>query len=248
MLSSKYLKDSVVILFVILAGLFLIKIFDISYPITIVTTTKSSELSVIGEGKVDVIPDTAHIDAGISVTNGSTPVEVQQSIDTVNNKIIAALQKLGIRKEDVTTSNYSINPNYEFVANQNRVVGYNGNVNISIKVKNVQMVSPIIQEVTKAGANQIQGARFTVDNPEKYRELARTMAIKNAKTQAQKLAKTLGIRLGKITNIIESSPSQGPIVYPMAKFEAGIGGAGGPQIEPGSQTISSVVTLFFEKK
>ncbi len=120
--------------------------------------------------------------------------------------------------------------------------------NISIKVKNVQMVSQVIQEVTKAGANQVQGARFSVDNPEKDRERARNIAIQNAKTQAQKLAKTLGIRLGKITNIVESSPPQGPIVYPMARFEAGIAGSGGPQIEPGNQTISSVVTLFFEKK
>ncbi len=248
MLSSKYLKDSIIVVFVILVGLLLIKVFDISYPITVVTTTKSSELSVVGEGKVDVVPDTATIDAGISVTNGATPTDVQKNIDEVNNKIIAALQKLGIQKKDITTSNYSISPNFEFVANQNRIAGYNGNVNISIKVKNVQMVSQVIQEVTKAGANQVQGARFSVDNPEKDRERARNIAIQNAKTQAQKLAKTLGIRLGKITNIVESSPPQGPIVYPMARFEAGIAGSGGPQIEPGNQTISSVVTLFFEKK
>jgi uncharacterized protein YggE len=72
--------------------------------------------------------------------------------------------------------------------------------------------------------------------------------IANAKEQAQKLANTLGIKLGKVTNIIESSnDAGGPIIYD--KMAAGMGGAAAnPQIEGGTQEISSVVTLYFEKR
>lgn len=240
------LKFWAVSVVIILAGLYLVKVLDISYPLTIVTTTKSSELSVVGEGKIDVIPDTAYIDTGITVNNVATVEETQKQMDKINNKIVDGLKKLGIAKSDIKTANYSIFPNYSVEDRTNKITGYNGNVTISIKLRNTQIVSQVIEEITRTGANQINGVRFTVDNPQKIRETARDLAIKNAKDQAQRLAKSLGIRLGRITNVVESNQNQ-PIPMFETAARAGLGGAG-PQIEPGSQTITSVVTLFFEKK
>lgn len=235
------------VIFIIL-GLLTIKFFNISYPLAIVSTTQSSELAVVGEGKVEVTPDTAYIDAGITVDRASSVAEAQKKINEINNKIIDSLREVGIEKADIKTSNYSINPNYKYENNENRVDGYNGNVTIEVKVRNPQMASKVIETVTTAGANQIQGSRFVVDRPELYREEARNAAIKNAKEQAQNLAKNLGIKLGKIVNIVESSPGQStPFSY--GKFAEGIGsGGGGPVVEQGSQTLTSVVTLYFEKK
>lgn len=228
--------------------LWVVKFFDISYPLTITTTSRSSELAVVGEGKVDVTPDTAYVDAGIAVDNVSSVEVAQKMIDVANNKIIDAMKGLGIKKEDIKTSNYSIFPNYSYEGGKNRINGYNGNVTISIKVVNTSLVSKVIEQATAAGANQVQGARFTIDKPEKYRETAREKAIQNAREQATKLAANLGIRLGKVTNIVEStSDSIPPISYRTEASGLGVGG-GGPLIEPGSQTISSVVTLYFEKR
>lgn len=244
----RYVRIGILITIFSLLVLYFIKVFDISYPITIVTSTKSSELSVVGEGKIDVVPDIAYVDAGVSINNAVTVEEAQKNMDEVNNKIIQAMQGLGIKKTDIQTSNYSINPNYTYENNQNKLSGYNGNASITIKVRTVSMVTKVIEEVTKAGANQIQGARFDVNSPESYREQARNLAIKNAKEQAQKIAQNLGLHLGKVVNIVESTPDQNPIVYPMATAKLGMGGGGGAQVEPGTQTISSVVTLFFERK
>ncbi|MEK9169838.1 MAG: SIMPL domain-containing protein, partial [Patescibacteria group bacterium] len=235
------------VIFTIL-GLLTIKFFNISYPMTIVSTTQSSELAVVGEGKVEVTPDTAYIDAGITIDKASSVGEAQKKINEINNKIINALREIGIEKADIKTSNYSINPNYKYENNENRVDGYNGSVTIEIKVRDPQLASKVIETVTTAGANQINGSRFVVNKPELYREEARNAAIKNAKDQAQKIAKDLGIKLGKITNIVETSPGQTTLpIY--AKLSAdSLGGGGGPTIEQGSQTITSVVTLYFEKK
>ena len=241
----KYLLLSVI---VILAALYLIKIFNISYPLTLTSITKSSELSVVGEGKVDVVPDTAYVDAGITVNNEPTVISVQQKIDDVNNKIVEALKALGIKKEDIKTGNYSVSPNYSYENQINRISGYNGNVTITIKLTNTDLSAKVIEAVTQAGANQVGGVRFAVDNPDKFRELARDAAISNAKEQAQKLAKQLGITLGKITNIVEESPSQLSPIYGALSAKGMGGGVAAPQIEPGSQTITSVVTLYFEKK
>lgn len=234
------------ILLTTFAFLFSIKSFDISYPLQITNTTKSSELAVVGEGKVDVVPDSASVSVGITVNNAKTVEAAQKTIDETNNKIIDAMKNLGIDKKDITTSNYSINPNYSYEGGKNSISGYNGNVNLTIKVKDNDLLSKVIDEATKSGANQVFGTTFTIENPDTYREQARNKAIQNAKDQAEKLAKTLGIRLGKITNIVETSPNY-PV--PFLKIAAdGRGGSASPEIEQGTQTVSSTVTLYFEKK
>lgn len=240
-------KDFLKITIFVLVLFWLIKVFDISYPLTITTQTKTSELSVVGEGKVEVVPDTAYIDVGILVENEPTVKKAQEKIDLINNKIIKTLEKLNISKKDIKTSNYSIYPNYKYENNINTISGYNGNVTVTIKAKNIEVVPQIISKSTEAGANQVQGVRFTIDKPEIYREQARKKAIENAKDQAKKLAKDLNIRLGKITNVVESNSSQ-PMPFYAKTMADGLGGGGGPEIEPGSQTITSVVTLYFEKR
>lgn len=231
--------------------LLLIKTFNVSYPLNlmITTTTKSTELSVVGEGKVDVVPDTIYVDLGISVTNVATAEEAQKKIDEVNNKIIDSLKTLGVDKKDIKTSNYNITPAYSYFPNaENKITGYNGNATVNVKLKDTKLATQVISEGTRAGANQVQGTRFVVDKPEKYREEARNKAIANAKEQAEKLSKELGISLGKIVNIVESTG--GREIYPVydkALPMVGAGG-GGPTLEPGTQTVTSTVTLYFEKK
>lgn len=232
---------------VVLVALILINIFHISYPISVVTSTRSGELSVVGEGKVDVIPDNASVNVGINVDNRPSTQEVQQMLDKVHNNIVDAMLKLGIKKEDITTQNYSITPAYQYVDNQNKPNGFTGSASISIKVRKIEQVSQVVQDATTAGATEVQGTDFSVENPDRYREEARNKAIQNAKEQAQKLAITLGIHLGKITNIVESSDNPAPVPVFESALSAKVAGSGGPDIQPGSQTISTVVTLYFEK-
>lgn len=247
--NKHFLFHFVTVISVVVIALFFIKTLDISYPFTVVNTTRSSELAVVGEGKMEVTPDTAYVDAGITVDNRGAVSDVQKTINSINDKIIDAMRKMGIEKGDIKTSNYSVYPNYRYDNNVNTISGYNGNATIQIKVRDTQMVSKVIEEVTTAGANQIQGVRFSIDKPETYREQVRDMAIKNAKAQAEKLAKDLGVELGRVTNMVEASPTQGGI-YPMYSEKAIMsgGGGGGLSIEEGTQTITSVVTLYFEKK
>jgi uncharacterized protein YggE len=235
---------------IILAFLWLVNVLDISYPLTIVTTTRSSELSVVGEGKIEAIPDTAYVEVGISIVGATTTQEAQNKIDKINNAIIENVKKLGIQKEDIKTSNYSIYPDYSYEANVNKIKGYNGSVSLSIKVKDKKITSQVIEEATKAGANQVNGLRYAIENPNSLREKARQKAIDNAKLEAEKLAKTLGIKLGKIINIVESGSSN-DVIQPMyATKSLGMGGGAesAPVLEEGSQTIYSTVTLYFERK
>lgn len=249
MIDRKVVYTYGAIALITVVALLLIQLLRISYPLSVTTSTVSNELAVVGEGKVDIAPDTAFVDLGISVNGVGTVQEAQATIDTVNNAVISAVKQLGINKENVKTTNYSINPNYTYEGGKDRINGYNGNATITVKTGKTELVPKIIEVATAAGANQVQGARFSVEKPEMYRAKARNEAIANAKAQAKQLAADLGIKLGKVTNIVESTGTGGgPIPPDMMRSSAmGLGGGGGPAIEPGTQTISSTVTLFFEK-
>lgn len=231
----------------ILVIFWLIKIFDIFYPINIVTTSKSTELAVVGQGKIDVSPDVFYISTGVIVDNKKTVKEVQDEINKINNKIINVLKKYGLNKENLKTTNYSINPKYFYDKEGNsQIVGYSGSVNLRIKTKDISLLSKIIEEISLVGVNQIYGINYEIENPDRFQEQARKIAIENAKSQAKRLASDLGIKLGKITNIVEG---QGNDYQPMALPVAGGGSfEKSLTIEPGTQTITSTVTLYFEKK
>ena len=248
-MNKNLIGTTVGISLVIFILLWMINFFHISYPVSITTSNVSTELSVVGEGKVDIVPDTATVNLGITVDTKPTVGEVKTILDKTNNDIVAAVMKQGIKKEDIKTQNYSLTPSYQYIDNQNKQTGFQGSVNMSIKMHDTNLVGNVIESATAAGANQVLGTDFSVDNPDKAREEARNKAIENAKEQAQKLASNLGIRLGKVTNIVESGSNGGPV--PMFANEMTAGGFGVAKtadLQPGSQTISSVVTLYFEKR
>lgn len=251
--NNKITTTYLVIVVITILGLILVKELNISYPLSVTTSTVSGELAVVGEGKIEIVPDTASVDLGIVVNDARTVEQAQQGINTTNNAIVTAVTALGVKKEDIKTSNYSINPNYSYQSNPNgTITGYNGNTTVTVSVKDISLLPQVIQAATTAGANQVFGTNYTVDDPNKYREQARAEAISNAKEQASKLAKDLGIRLGKVVNIVESGgDSNTP--YPIfaersATMSYGGNNAPSPDLQPGSQTITSVVTLYFDKK
>lgn len=248
---SKNFSFVLVTILVVIIGLWLANFLGIALPVDVTTRQSSGELAVIGEGKVDVVPDTASVDLGIVVNGADTVEAAQNEMNTINNAIVAAVTGLGVEKDGIKTSNYSIYPNYDYQNNPNGdLIGYNGNATVTVKVKDTSLLPQVITAATGAGANQVMGTSYSVDNPEVYREQARDKAIENAKEQAKKLAGELGIRLGKVVNMVESTNNQGPIL-PMYErsYADGLGGnAVTPDLQPGSQNITSTVTLYFDKR
>jgi uncharacterized protein YggE len=248
---NKVLSTYILLLLATLVFLWLINFFNISYPLSVTSRTASGELAVVGVGKVDTAPDTASVDLGIVVTDAKTIDEAQGQINKINNAIVEGVKGLNIDKSNIKTSNYSIVPNYDYSKGGNGVItGYNGNATVTIKVKDTNLLPQVINAGTKAGANTVMGTNYTIDNPENFQEQARAKAIANAKEQAKKLASELGIHLGNITNIVESSNNPGPVPMmekSVMRMDAGTN-VPSADLQPGTQTITSTVTLYFDKR
>ncbi len=261
---------SVGIGFLILVGV--MNIFHLSIPVTLQMNNvyTSTEFSVVGRGKITATPDLAVVDAGITVSNVKTSDEAKNKLSLVNNAIIATLQKLGVAKHDIETSSFSIYPEYAaelmpvkavsltttdstmISPEQSRITGYSGSASVQVKIRSTSQTSKIVSALTAAGATNISGPRFEMDKPEAYQEKARSAAIVDAKRQAEKLAKELGIKLGKVTNMMDSStPDQyayGRGASAMTAELKTTSSSPEPTFAEGTNTFSSVVTLVFERK
>lgn len=210
-------------------------------PFSVNSTTNTSILDVIGEGRVTVAPDLANVSAGVSTT-GSTVKEVQDKMNATINKVSAAIKALGIDAKDIQTSNYNVNPTY---GESQRITGYSASTNLTIKVREIDKVNSVIDAATEAGATNVSSLGFETSETAVFEEKARKEAIDNAKKKAEVAAKAAGFRLGSIINYQENT---GGFPQPLAFESAGRGGDLKTNVEPGTNEIVITVTLSYEIK
>ena len=214
---------------------------------------------VTGEGKAVVVPDVARFTFGvISEGNDKDIAKLQTDNTTKMNKIIEVIKKAGVDAKDIKTENYNLSPRYSYCNNRNgicppaQIAGYSINQTVSVKVRDFSKVGGLLSAVVNAGATNISQVEFTVDDINKVKDTARGEAIKQAKAQAETIAKAGGFRVGKLLSLEEIT---NPIPY-MSYDKFGRGGdmmsaavaVPAPSIEPGSQEISIQVVLRYEIK
>jgi hypothetical protein len=217
----------------------------IPFSVNQVTTTKTDLFSVTGTGKVSATPDIARISVGIE-ESGSTVKTAQDKMNTVINTVSESIKKLGIDKKDIKTTNYSINPQYDYTNGRQKIVGYNAQTDLQIIVRQLDKVNSVIDSATANGANTVGGISFDVEDKQKAENEARKLAVDEARQKAENAAKTAGFTLGRMVNYQESFGGGAiPRPYLMAaKGEAD--SAVSTQIEPGSQELTITVTLSYE--
>jgi len=219
----------------------------IPFSITNVTTNKASGFTITGEGKVAIAPDIATTMVGVEA-NGATVKEAQDELNQNINAVSAAIKKLGIGDKDIETSNYNVNPTYDYSSNTQRITGYQAGSSLTIKVRDIAKVNSVIDAATTAGANVVGGVSFDVDDKTKAQNDARKLAVADAKAKAEQASQTAGFSLGKLIDYQESFGNDR--IYPMyATMDIAAKGEGAPtQIESGATDIRVTVTLTYEVK
>lgn len=204
---------------------------------------------VSGEGKVQAIPDVAKITFGYTVTKPTT-AEAQTDNTNKMNGFIAAVKKEGVDDKDIKTMNFNVYPEYNYIEGRQVPRGYTVSQNVEVTLRDTSKAQRMIQLAGEQSLNQIGGLNFVVDNQQKYIEEARTLALKQAKANAQSIAKNAGFRLGRLMNYSENTQPS----YPSPMYaDKGMGMGGGsavpaPTIAAGSNEIYVQVSLNYEIK
>ena len=203
-------------------------------------------ISVQGEGKVFAKPDIGQISLAVA-TEALTVEKAQKEAAELSNRIFAVLKEKGVEEKDIKTTNYSINPQYDYPDGKRRLLGYQVYQSFQVKIRELAKAGEILAASAQAGANQVGGLSFTTEDPQRLQAEARDRAIEDAKSKAAELSKKLGVKLGKLVSYGEfGGPS--PIPY-FGAAERGVGGDfPAPQIPVGENEIRVNVTITYQIK
>jgi uncharacterized protein len=220
--------------------------------------------TVSAEGKVVAVPDVASFSFSV-VTEGGKDLATLQTTNTGKvNEAIAFLKGKGIEPKDIKTSQYSVEPRYQYYNCANpessvrpcppaEIVGYTVTQSVAVKIRDFAIIGDTLSGVVTNGANTVSQLQFTVDDSTTLESEARSEAIAKARAQAEAIARAGGFSVGRLLSIDEGSY---PTAYRTAAFdsmEAAYGKGGGsaiavpaPAVEAGSQDITVTVVLRFE--
>ncbi len=213
--------------------------------------------SVSAQGKAVAVPDIAQFSLSV-ITEGGKDIGVLQTKNSEKmNKINAFLKSNGIGEKDMKTTQYAINPRYQYyncsekggVCPPPDIVGYTINQSVQVKIHDFTKIGVVLSGGVANGANSVSQLVFTIDDPAKPENEARAEAVRKAHEKAEGLARAGGFTLGKLLSIEESGAGF-PTPYFALEGKYGRGGATAesPVIEPGSQEVSVTVILKYEMK
>lgn len=207
-------------------------------------------ISVSGTGTVKVDPDTARLDLGVVSNNESLEV-AQTEVSEGLAAITAVLTDAGILPEDIATTSYTVYPIAEYDRDGNYVgiERYEVSSGFSIIVRDTESVGTVLDAAVGAGANNVWGISFYVEDPSSAASQARSLAVEDARAKADELATASGM---VVTNVVSISETSSPAPMPV-DFDLGRGGAdmvaseaAAVPVSPGQSEVRVDLQITFE--
>ncbi|WP_461361634.1 SIMPL domain-containing protein [Candidatus Darwinibacter acetoxidans] len=201
-------------------------------------------LQVSGTAVVTGDPDIAYITVGVETQNPSAEKAAQDNA-SIMAQVLAALREMGLTEKEVSTSGYNIWGSTQTVNRgtdkEETVTTYWVQNRINITTKNLDSVGEIVDRAVKAGANQVQGIRFDVQDKQALQLEALKLAVQQGMGKAEAMAEAAGVTLGELVSMSESYSSYAPMVRAVAYADAAVG----TSISPGEVEVSASVQMEF---
>jgi len=175
-----------------------------------------SVISVSGTAAVSVMPDKADIFVKIE-TLEATAADAQQKNAAITNNVIAALEKAGVKEDDIETSSYRLYPKQKWDKDTETYVtlGYEVRHILKVETLKVKEVGDLVDIAVGAGANGVDRVSFSLTK-ELHKEVtgqALDNASLDAQNKAESVSESLDVKLGKICRISESNFFYEPYDY-----------------------------------
>ena len=169
-------------------------------------------ISVSGTGRVKSSPDVADISLGVT-TQGKEAAETSNKAAEAMSAMIDALLEMGIDEKDIQTSSLSLNPRYDWNNEPATIEGWEANNMVTVTVRDIDTVGDVVDTATAAGATNVNGISFRVEDPTEAEMSARSAAVADARAKADQLAADAGVTITGIVSITESGGQQPQPIY-----------------------------------
>jgi hypothetical protein len=206
-------------------------------------------ISVSGTGTVDAAPDIARLRLAVQRRDLNMQAARDATVK-VSRDFIALCKRLGIKESKVRTAGLTIQPEYRWDQKQGLQVftGYFVQRQLEVELNDLDKLGELIEGAVNAGVNEVSPPEL--DNSQR-RELARqalAAAATDARSNAQRIADTLGVKLGALRTI-DAHSNQPPPPRPMmrmAAMSAEADGGAAASYTPGEISVDAQVSATFD--
>ncbi|UYH55477.1 SIMPL domain-containing protein [Qipengyuania sp. SS22] len=204
------------------------------------------ELSV--SETVDAKPDIVDISAGVT-SQARTAVEAMQINAREMTAVIDRIKALGIDEDDIQTTGINLGAQYDYDQSTRKQVfrGYQASNRVSVTLRDVKRAGEVLDALVAAGATDIGGPRFSLDDDSPARAQARKAAFDKARAQAEEYAQWSGFGGVRLLEVSESVASSGPMPFAESDARQAIKVSAAPTpVEPGLVGTMVSLTVKFE--
>ena len=213
------------------------------------------KIAVTGLGEEYVKPDLALVSFSVKTEKETVRAAIEENAQLMN-EVIQKITDLGIASKDLQSIDFNLNPRYEwqdgdeigiYPSGKRILVGYDVSQTLQVKIRDLAQIGEVIDEATKAGANEVSSLGLTVEHPEEIEKEVRLQAVEQAKEEAQALANQLGCHLGALVEVQFSSAAPSLArVKALSLESSAAGGGSAPQIEAGENLIQVTAYLTYQ--
>lgn len=186
-------------------------------------------------------------------TNGSTSKEATDKNAEIVDNAITALVKLGFERNNISTENFNVYPDYSWRNSKQEFLGYTAthSLKVEFSTDNSDKIGSAIDAGVNAGAG-ISYINFELSQglQNQYKAQALQQATEDARVKAEGIASGLGKKLGKVVSVSSSQFDYypWPVYAASGVANAAEAKAATTNIQPGQQDISGQVAVVFALK
>ena len=203
------------------------------------------ELSVTETVKAK--PDLAEVSAGVT-TQAPTAVAAMQANAKAMDAVVQRIKALGIAPEDIQTTGINLGAQYDYDQSVQRQVfrGYQASNRVSVTLRKIDRTGAVLDALVAAGATDIGGPNFSIDDDTSSRAQARKAAFDKAQAQASEYARWAGYSGVRLLSISEAVNPGRPMPYAERGIVATAMDAKASPVEPGLVGTAVTISVTFE--
>ncbi|QSX33217.1 oxidative stress defense protein [Shewanella avicenniae] len=157
-------------------------------------------LETVGVSQIEAEPDQAQVTVAV-VVKADTAAAAKDQADTAVAAFIERLLKTGVAKQDISSANLALAPQYRYPKDEEPVlVGYRASRDVTLTLP-LALLNPVLDKALAEGLNSVRAINLKSSKELQLKLQARDAAIADAKQKAKALAKGFDAKLDGVWSI-----------------------------------------------
>ena len=215
-------------------------------PFAALAAPEAPVVTASGEGRVDVAPDIAWLNFGVSARQ-PTVAAARDEVARGVARLITLARQQGLKDEDIATAALSVSPEFDWhpETRERRLQGYVVSRQVTLRLAELGRLGELTEQALGLGVTDASPANFDTSRRAALEAEALAAAARDARARAAVMAEALGARVGAPVRL-EAGGSGGP--RPMMRMAMAEADAmsGAETYQPGLIRITASVSASFE--